>query len=208
MIRAVVVCMLALAGTAGVAAIAPRAAHADDVATRTAKRHFERGEKLFALGQFGDALEEYKKAYDAKPLPGFLYNIGQCYRNLDDFEQAIFSYKKYLQLKPEAANRDQVEKLIDDLEQKKAAADAEREAKEQQAQQDRDRAAQPTGDGGGGDHATRVTRQATPQARSSPFYTKWWFWTGVVVVGAGAGVGIFEATHGAPPSDLGTVPFH
>ena len=107
-------------------AVPPRTAHADDPATRAARRHYERGEKLFALGKFDEALEEYQTAFDAKPLPGFLYNIGQCYRNLGDFDQAIFSFKKYLKLEPEAANKDAVEKLIEDLEEKKAQGESEK----------------------------------------------------------------------------------
>src|SRR5687767_9859602 len=101
-------------------AVPVRTASADDPATRAARRHFERGEKLFALGKFDDALEEYQTAFDAKPLPGSLYNIGQCYRNLGDYDQAIFSFKKYLKLEPEAANKDSVERLIEELEEQKA----------------------------------------------------------------------------------------
>ena len=99
-------------------AVSPRVARADDPATRAAKRHFDRGEKLFALGKFDEALDEYQKAFDAKPLPDFLFNIGQCYRNLGDYQQAIFSFKKYLKLEPDAPDKDKVEKLIDDLEEK------------------------------------------------------------------------------------------
>src|SRR5207253_2261415 len=95
---------------------APRAAYADDPAMRAAKRHYDRGEKLFALGKFDEALDEYEKAFDAKPIPDFLFNIGQCYRNLGDFDQAIFSYKKYLSLEPDAPNKVAVEALIADLE--------------------------------------------------------------------------------------------
>src|SRR4249919_3586348 len=101
-------------------------AHADDPGTRAARRHFERGQKLFALGRFDEALEEYQTAFDAKPLPGFLYNIGQCYRNLGDYDQAIFSFKKYLDLEPDATNKDAVEELIEQLEDKKARGDGER----------------------------------------------------------------------------------
>src|SRR5262245_19007672 len=104
-------------------AVPSRTASADDPATRAARRHFERGEKLFALGKFDEALEEYQSAFDAKPLPGFLYNIGQCYRNLNDLDQAIFSFKKYLKLDPEATNREAVEQLITELEDKKAKGD-------------------------------------------------------------------------------------
>ena len=71
-----------------------RVAHADDPAMRTAKRHYDRGEKLFAIGKFDEALDEYQKAFDAKPIPDFLFNIGQCYRNLGDYDSAIFSYRK------------------------------------------------------------------------------------------------------------------
>ena len=107
-------------------AVPSRVAHADDPGTRAARRHFERGEKLFALGKFDEALDEYQTAFDAKPLPGFLYNIGQCYRNLGDYEQAIFSFKKYLKLEPEASNKESVEQLIEELEEKKAQGDGEK----------------------------------------------------------------------------------
>ncbi|HET9625915.1 MAG TPA: tetratricopeptide repeat protein, partial [Kofleriaceae bacterium] len=77
-----------------------RVALADDAAMRESKRHFERGEKLYALTRFSEALDEYQKAFDAKPIPAFLFNIGQCYRNLGDYDAAIFSYRKYLKLAP------------------------------------------------------------------------------------------------------------
>src|SRR5262245_50838876 len=89
---------------------APRPSHAspdtpttDDAATRAAKQHFYQGEKLFALGRFRDALTQYEAAFDASPLPAFLFNIGQCHRNLHDLDAAIFSYRKYLRLLPDAA---------------------------------------------------------------------------------------------------------
>src|SRR5215475_7649338 len=87
---------------------------------QAARKHFEHAEKLYALGKFQDALVEYEAAYEAKPLPGFLFNIGQCYRNLGNYRQAVFSFKKYLDEKPDARNRDAVESLIADLEKKSA----------------------------------------------------------------------------------------
>jgi tetratricopeptide (TPR) repeat protein len=156
-------------------------ASADDPATRAARRHFERGEKLFALGKFDEALEEYQSAFDAKPLPGFLYNIGQCYRNIGDLDQAIFSFKKYLNLEPEAANKEAVEQLIVELEDKKAKGEGE-----------------------------KLIKKPKPKpGPDKPIYAKWWFWTGVVVVGAGAGIGIYAATRteGPPLTDLGNIEF-
>ncbi|HTL36021.1 MAG TPA: tetratricopeptide repeat protein, partial [Kofleriaceae bacterium] len=137
--------------------------------------------ELFALGKFDEALEEYQEAFDAKPLPGFLYNIGQCYRNLGDYDQAIFSFKKYLKLEPDADNKDAVEQLITDLEDKKAR----------------------------GDGAKFVRKKPRPPEEDKPIYSKWWFWTGVGVVTVAGGVGIYSATRpdGPPTTNLGNIVF-
>jgi tetratricopeptide (TPR) repeat protein len=161
-------------------------AHAgDDAATRSSKKHYERGEKLFALGKFDDALAEYQQAFDAKPLPDFLYNIGQCYRNLDDLDQAIFSFKKYLKLAPDAPDRDKVEKLIADLEDKKARGEGKK-------------LIQPP----------PPPPPLPPPTAHTPIYKTWWFWTGVVAAGAATSFGIYEATKSSPPgTDLGNINF-
>jgi tetratricopeptide (TPR) repeat protein len=166
--------------TLGFSIVAP--ARAEDVPTRAAKRYFARGEKLFALGKFDEALDEYQKAFDAKPLPDFLYNIGQCYRNLGDYDQAIFSFKKYLKLAPDAPDKDKVEKLIEELQEKK--------------------------DRGEGQKLIKQHEKEHPAVHHDPFYTTWWFWTGVVVLGAAGGVGIYESSKSSPPTtDLGNISF-
>ena len=154
-------------------------AYADDPATRAARRHYERGEKLFALGKFDEALEEYQTAFDAKPLPGFLYNIGQCYRNLADYDQAIFSFKKYLKLEPDAPNKEAVERLIQELEEKKAEGEGQKFIKKKKAEE------------------------------GKPVYKKWWFWTGIGAAAVGGTVAIYAASGGSsPPStDLGNIVF-
>jgi tetratricopeptide (TPR) repeat protein len=155
-----------------VAVAAPsRPVHADDPATRAARRHYERGEKLFALGKFDDALEEYQTAFDAKPLPGFLYNIGQCYRNLGDYDQAIFSFKKYLKLEPDAPNQEAVERLIEELEGKKAQGDSQRFVKKKREEPDR------------------------------PVYKKWWFWTAIGVGVVGGSAAIYASNSGSSPPE-------
>jgi tetratricopeptide (TPR) repeat protein len=158
-------------------------AHADDAATRTAKRHSAQGEKLFALGKFDLALDEYQQAFDAKPLGDFLYNIGQCYRHLGDYDRAIFSFKKYLKLVPDADDRAKVEKTIEDLEER----------------QER----------GEGQKFVHKDPEPPPEQHpeNAPIYKKWWFWTGVAVVGVAGGVGIYEVTKGGgpPASDLGNI---
>ena len=170
-----------------VTVLAARIAYADDPETRAAKRYFARGEKLFALGRFDEAIEQYQKAYDAKPLPDFLFNIGQCHRNLGDFEAAIFSFKKYLKLAPDAENRDQVEEYIAELEVEQERKNARKLRL---------------------DERTR-DRPERPPPGEPPVYKKWWFWTGLAVVGAAGGVGIYAATRpeGPPDTNLGNIVF-
>jgi tetratricopeptide (TPR) repeat protein len=176
---------------------APRAAHAEDPAMRSAKRHYDRGEKLFALGKFDEALDEYQKAFDAKPLPGFLFNIGQCYRNLGDYDQAIFSFKKYLKLDPSAPNKDKVDKLIEELEDKKERGEGQKLIQKPDKDKDKDKVKGPED----GEEPVR------PPPHKS-ITSKWWFWTGLGIVAVGAGVGTYELTKsGAPSTDLGNITF-
>jgi len=170
-----------------------RAAHADDPTEKAAKRHYERGQKLFNLQKFDEALEQYQKAFDAKPIPAFLFNIGQCHRNLGDYDAAIFSFKRYLKLEPEAENRDQVEELLEELENKKAEADTEKfKLGKRKKQKDPD-------------------DDPPVETEGAPVYKKWWFWTAIAVVGVGAGVGIYYATKSdgptMPSTDLGNIDF-
>jgi tetratricopeptide (TPR) repeat protein len=84
---------------AGVVAMVSAAgvARADDAAER-AKRHNAQAKKLFNLGMFHEAAAEYKKAYQAKPVPDLLYNLAQCYMRLKtvkDLEQAVFYLESY-----------------------------------------------------------------------------------------------------------------
>jgi tetratricopeptide (TPR) repeat protein len=155
-------------------------AFAEDAATVVAKRHFDRGEKLFALGKFDDALDEYQKAFDAKQIPDFLFNIGQCYRNLGDYQQAAFSFRKYLKLEPDAPDRDKVEKLIDELEEKHERGEGQR-------------LIQPP--------PPPPLPPPTAKTESTPFYKQWWFWAGVGVVGVAGGFGAYEASKGGGPPD-------
>ena len=161
-------------------AIGTAPAHAD-VTVRAAQRYFEQGEQLFKLGRFSAALREYQNAFDAEPLPELLYNIGQCYRNLGDYEHAILNFKTYLNLLPNAPDKPQVEALIENLEDKIAR-----------------------GEGAG----FALTRNSAPAA-PKPFYGRWWFWTGVTVaVVAVGGVALYATTRGGPPStDLGNIAF-
>ena len=75
---------------------APVSAQTDAEKTK-AKIHYGTGKKAFDAGDFSTALAQYNKAYALLPLPGLLFNIGQCYRNLDRSQEAINAFKIYLE---------------------------------------------------------------------------------------------------------------
>jgi hypothetical protein len=95
--------------------LAPGRARAASDDEKHARALYERAEKSFDVGKFSDALADYQAAYEAKPLPGFLFNIAQCYRNMGDFDRARFFFRRYLAVDPRAPNRRKVEELISEM---------------------------------------------------------------------------------------------
>src|SRR4051812_33500347 len=67
-------------------------------AQRPARVLFERAEVKFSVGKFAEAALDYQQAYESEPLPGLLFNIGQCYRNMGEYERAAFMYRRYVVL--------------------------------------------------------------------------------------------------------------
>jgi len=69
---------------------------ATPVRAQGAKEFYDRAEKAYALGNFNQALEYYKKSLDIQDTKGLYYNIAQCHRQLKQWEKAIFFYKRFL----------------------------------------------------------------------------------------------------------------
>jgi tetratricopeptide (TPR) repeat protein len=101
------IAIVALAG----ALFATGPAYADR-SMRDARAHFKRAEAALAEGRFQEALTSYQAAYEAQPLPGLLFNIAQCYSQLQMPEQAIFFFERYLTLAPDSPNRERTMALI------------------------------------------------------------------------------------------------
>lgn len=81
-----------------------------------AKDHYDRGMAHYELGEFGAAVDEFKAAYALSQAPGLLFNLAQASRLNKDYEQALHFYRTYLRVRPDAANRDDVEKRLGELE--------------------------------------------------------------------------------------------
>ena len=80
------------------------------------KVHYERATRAYDLQKYGEAIDEYQKAYEISGDPPMLYNIAQAYRLDDQPAEAIRYYRRYLQRVPKARNREYVERKIVDLE--------------------------------------------------------------------------------------------
>jgi iron complex outermembrane receptor protein len=93
-----------------------------------AKAHYDQGTVHFNLDEWPQAIEDFKAAYRLYPDAIFLYNIAQCHRKMGDAAEALSFYKKYLRERPDAPNRSEVEKRIDELETARAAQVKSREA--------------------------------------------------------------------------------
>src|SRR5262249_49133839 len=78
-------------------------------AARTLAR---KGTSLYDLGKYPEALEAFESAYQKKPVPGLLFNIAQCHRQMGQLEQAARVYKSYLRTDPPEAAAKQARELL------------------------------------------------------------------------------------------------
>lgn len=94
----------------------PPAGTPDDEKKAKAKAAYEKGLGHYNLGEFDLAIAAFKEAYAISNAPGLLFNVAQSYRLKKDYEQASYFYTTYLRLKPEAANRADVEARLEEME--------------------------------------------------------------------------------------------
>jgi tetratricopeptide (TPR) repeat protein len=139
------------------------------------RAHYQIGRIEYGKGHLKEALVEFKKSYDAAPIPDLLYNIGRCQEELGLRAEAANTYERYLAAKPDAHERDELQTHIDEL-----------------------RSATPK------PVAPVVVAPLPPVAKPAPkppVYKRWWLWTAVaavVVVGVGVGVGVGLGTSSSP----------
>jgi tetratricopeptide (TPR) repeat protein len=120
------ICLVASQGRAGAANLSDGAAKGGDKdAKQEAKARFVSGQSHYNLNEFTQALGDFKEAYRLLPDPVFLYNLGQCERQLGHLEEAIRFYRSFLREQPKAANRQDVMHKIDEMEATLKAKQAE-----------------------------------------------------------------------------------
>jgi tetratricopeptide (TPR) repeat protein len=88
-------------------------AEAEDKAA--ARQAFVQGSKYYDLQQYADALDAFKRAYWNYEDPVIIYNIAQCHRALGHKKEAVDFYRSYLRKSADARNRQDVEKIVAEL---------------------------------------------------------------------------------------------
>jgi tetratricopeptide (TPR) repeat protein len=167
-----------------------------------AKHAFVSGMKHFDLGEYKQALADFKDGYRAKEDPVFLYNIAQCYRLMNENRDALRYYRLYLNRAPDASNRPETERRIASLEALSSSESHPRSTSPAEAASPspvRSSAAPPPALVSNPQVAADV--HARSDRAKTPVYKKWWLWTivGVAVAGAGVGLGI-GLTRSSSPS--------
>lgn len=109
------VAALALAFTMALTGVT-RAGENSKEAKQEAKARFVSGQSHYNLNEFPEALVDFKEAYRLFPDPVFLYNLGQCERQLGHNEEAIRFYRSFLREQPKAPNKQDVLHKIEELE--------------------------------------------------------------------------------------------
>jgi tetratricopeptide (TPR) repeat protein len=90
-------------------------AQATDAQKKEARELNEKATRLYEVGRYGEAIEEYQKVYLLVEDPVLLYNIAQSYRLWGKPEDSVRFYRNYLRRSPNAPNRADVEKKIAEL---------------------------------------------------------------------------------------------
>jgi tetratricopeptide (TPR) repeat protein len=189
---------------AGLAASSPAGAAPND---RPGRALFERAESKFNVGRFDEALVDYQAAYEIEPLPAFLFNIGQCYRNMGDYERAQFFFRRYTALDPRSPNRPAAERLIAEMDRLVGEQAGPGEtAEDARAPSSTSIWVAPASAAGGhapaAQPAASLARPDGDRPAPPPLYRRPWVWAAAAAVVVGGVVAGFALTRDDPRSSL------
>ncbi|MBI5532126.1 MAG: PEGA domain-containing protein [Deltaproteobacteria bacterium] len=110
--------MLAPATLVAAEPLAPGAGQrADDLARVQAKERYKKGVEAYGAGRYKDAIDLFLEANRLSPEPSLSYNIGVAYQDMGDVAAAMRWFRDYLRRIPQAQDRVEVEKKVDELQQ-------------------------------------------------------------------------------------------
>jgi tetratricopeptide (TPR) repeat protein len=148
---------------------------------------FLAGQSAYDDGRYPDALVSFERSYELAEDPQILYNIAVTLDRLRRDGEALEAFQMYLRLQPNTPYRRDIEARIEIIEHQIAA----REARDVEALR------------GAGDPAPAEGAEPGDEPGDGSILSKWWFWTIVGVVVAGAATGIVLAlTLGSDPDPI------
>jgi tetratricopeptide (TPR) repeat protein len=166
-----------------------------------ARVHFDKGRAYFQVDEYRKAIEEFKAAHVEKPDPAFLYNIAECYRHLDEPQEALTYYRRFLKLTP--ANdraRPAVEKRIAELQ--KAARQAKPPTVDAHAETHAEAPPPPPVAPAAPPAAVLVSAPAAPAPAATPVWRRGWFIaSAAAIVVGGLALGLWAASRAPGPPD-------
>lgn len=101
------------------------------------RAEFLRGRHAYDAGDYATALDAFQRALELTQRPTLHYNVGLAHDRLRHDEQALQSYRLFLELVPEAPERAQVEGRVSALEaaERRRQEEADRRREEELARQ-------------------------------------------------------------------------
>jgi hypothetical protein len=91
-------------------------AELDEAARERARETYTNGRQLFDQGKYVEARAAFQEAYDLIPNPIVLISLAEIDLRLGKFDEAVDEFRLYLEKRPDAPERAEVEKKITELE--------------------------------------------------------------------------------------------
>ena len=182
-------------------------ASATAVAADDAKAHYQKATAHFAVGEYHDAAIEYEEAFKLKQDPAILFNAAQSFRLAGDNQKALLLYNNIIKLYPSTHYAKDSKERIEKLSQSTTTAAPPTTTAPPPAPVTP--IAPPTpavvapppaiepAPITSGSSAVIVSSPTSPGASEAhPIYTRWWFWTAIGVVAAGAAITVIAVSSG------------
>jgi tetratricopeptide (TPR) repeat protein len=186
-------------------------ASATAVAADDAKSHYQKATAHFAVGEYRDAAIEYEEAFKLKQDPAILFNAAQSFRLAGDNQKALLLYNNIIKLYPSTPyakdSRERIEKLsqVTTAPPPPTAAPVAPIAPPAPVVVAPPSAIEPPAPAPG-TSATIVSSAPPTEGEAHPLYTRWWFWTAVGVVAAGAAITIIAVSSGGSAGSWNNLP--
>jgi hypothetical protein len=82
---------------------------------KEARGMFMQGQVHYSLGEYAQAIAQFRRAYELTSAPGLLFNVAQAHRLAGQCPQALEVYRHFARLVPESEHRPEAEKHIEAL---------------------------------------------------------------------------------------------